>query len=241
MIDEADDSLAAMLGAADLGPGTCEIAFDPPTPEWAAKHASGKALNLFLHDITEQLESRVADWTDVRDGNGRIVERQPPLRRYDLSYLVSAWTGSVKGDHQLLSAALRCFAHTPSIPAAHRAGSLGVLQYPLPLQVAIPGAGPAADVWDIWSALGTPPRAYLKLVVCVPLRLPVDRDIAPEITARKIAVGTDDGSVEDVTSPDRDERAGAQNEARLRQDGDDAAQGSRAGRRRVLTEVPKKS
>lgn len=240
MIDEADESLEALLVASDLDPGQCDVVFDPPTADWAAARGSKKVLNLFLHSIVEQVDTRLGDWTDVRDDRGRVIERQPPLRRYDLAYLVTAWTGAVRDDHRLLSAALRCLAAHRSLPEAYRVGSLKTLGLPMPLYVAVPDTGAQSNAWDIWSALGTPPRAHLNVVVSTPMRLPVETDIAPEITTRRFAVGIDEGPVEDVASPARDKTAGAQNEAVLTGAAEEAGNGrARRPRRRGVEEAKK--
>lgn len=243
MIAEADDALEALLKAADLGPGKTDLVFDAPTADWAAGRGSKRILNLWFHSVTEKVESRVGDWTDVRDENGRVVERQPPLRRYDLAYLVTAWTGDVREDHRLLSAALLAFASHESLPEQYRTGSLLNLGLPLPLHVATPVSGVVVDAWDVWGALGTPPRAHLDVVLSVPLRLPVDRDIAPEIKTRRFAIGRDDGEPEDVATPKRDEEAGARNEALLGSGGDNGAatarpRGPRPRGRRVTEGTP---
>lgn len=239
MIDEADESLESLLAASDLGPGQCDIVFDPPTADWAAGRGSKRVVNLFLHSIVEQIDTRLGDWTDVRDDRGRVIERQPPLRRYDLAYLVTAWTGSVRDDHRLLSAALRSLATHRSLPEAHRIGSLKDLGLPLPLYVAVPDTGGQANAWDIWSALGTPPRAHVNVVLSAPLRLPVETDIAPEITTRRFAVGVDEGPIEDVASPSRDKVAGAQNEAITTAEQQAPNGGGRRPRGRGVQEVKK--
>ena len=71
MIDDVDASLRAMLEAA-LGAGPA-IRFEPPTPQWSDALV-GAAVDLFLYDVTEEIERRTADWEDWRgdDGRGRL-------------------------------------------------------------------------------------------------------------------------------------------------------------------------
>ena len=90
VVDDVDAALAALFAASKAKDQKLACAFDTPTPEWAAKVKS-PTLNLFLVQIDENLDARPGAWTDVRDDNGQTIGRQPPLRRYDLRYLLSAW------------------------------------------------------------------------------------------------------------------------------------------------------
>ena len=85
-----------MLEAA-LGKGAA-VRFEPPTPDWSST-LKRPTVDLFLYDVIEDTDRRSADWEDHRGDDGRVIGRQPPVRYYRLSYLVSAWGKSTEDEH----------------------------------------------------------------------------------------------------------------------------------------------
>lgn len=160
------------------------VSFAPPTPEWAGKQTN-PALNLFLFDIREDLSGRGGDEVDVRDDQGQIIGRQPPVRRYQLSYLVSAWAKDAEEEHQMLGAILATVPNSAAIPDEHLKGRLVEQGLTVRVEVGVPVSG--AQAWDLWSALGTPPRTALEIVVTAPLLPDLRTDLAPP--ARKLDLG----------------------------------------------------
>jgi uncharacterized protein DUF4255 len=98
-----------------------DVSFDAPTSTWAAQLAR-ITVNLFLYDISRSpLPSRSLTHRVVADGRPQFRAQQPMVR---LSYLVSAWAGNARDEHQLLGDVIsRCAALT-ELPAAHIAGEL---------------------------------------------------------------------------------------------------------------------
>ncbi len=175
MIDDVASSLLALLRSS-IPETEAAVRFEPPTPGWAAT-LNGPCIDLFLHDVVEDMEARSGDWTDVRDGEGRVVARQPPLRHYRLSYLVSAWGPSAEAEHRLLGRVLRTVAEADTIPAALLTGSL--LEAGAPVQVALAQPGPSRlRPHELWSALSSPPRPSFELVVNAPVRPAPITDVA---------------------------------------------------------------
>lgn len=194
MIHDVDGSLRSLLTRSfpDKAPA---IAFDAPTAEWAAAQR-GPALSFFLYDIREDLDGRAADWDDVRDERGRVIGRQPPPRRYQLSYLVTAWGNkSAEAEHELLSTVLRSVPERELIPDEDLQGSLAGITAPVLVRVGIPTAGAGAQGWELLSALGVPPRASLEFVVLAPLFAPMVTDIAPPAEEIKLGLSREDGGV----------------------------------------------
>lgn len=199
--------LAAVLGAAL--PGTA-VSFDAPDAGWAADRATDRAtdraaaskteetVNAFLYQIREDSQARLADWEPVRDGRGFLVGRQPPVRRYRLCYLVTAWAASAGREHGLLSAALAVLASVDVIPPTLLTGSLASTEVPVTFAVGHPDA-PAAS-WQIFTALGTRPRPALDLVVTAPLIPALLTEFAPP--PEEINLGTN-GTVP-AAEPERD-------------------------------------
>jgi hypothetical protein len=95
VIHEADAALRSYLSGWLPGGTKQAISFEAPTEEWV-KSVKGPTLDLFLYDVAENLEARAGDWGELRDETGMLVALQPPVRRYDLTYVVSAWGGSVE-------------------------------------------------------------------------------------------------------------------------------------------------
>jgi len=67
-------------------------------------------LNVFLAGISADTRAMPGDWADLRDADGRVIGRQPPPRRFDLRYLVTAWTDDPDTEQLLLDAVLRAVA-----------------------------------------------------------------------------------------------------------------------------------
>ena len=214
MIHDTDAALRAMFLAADYEGKTPEITFDAPTGEWSAKLGTKRVVNLFLHQINEQIETRVGGIRDVRDTEGRVVERNRPIRRYEMAYLVSAWATDVAEEHRILSSVLAWLSNWESLPPTYRSGSLADMGLPIPMYVGQPvlGIGPVSQ-WDIWGTLGSRPRTSFELVVSVPLIPTSITEIAPPAAARRFVFGLADGPEEPVSSPGKDAVAKEQNAA----------------------------
>jgi hypothetical protein len=76
-----------------------DVSFDAPTKNWSAQ-LSRVTVNLFLYDVARSnnpVRSITRRTTD--DGTNLRRAAQPMV---ELSYLVSAWAGSIKDEHMLL-------------------------------------------------------------------------------------------------------------------------------------------
>lgn len=175
MIADADQTLANVL--IEALNGSAAVSFETPSESWIAE-AKRPVVSCFLHRVVEDLNRRGADVVDVRNAEGRVDGRQPPVRHYRLDYQISVWAKSAEQEHDLLGAVLMGCAQQSLIGDEHRAGVLEGEPEPVLLEVGIPTteAGPAAH--QIWASLGVPAGASLSLTMIVPLRLPLDTDIA---------------------------------------------------------------
>lgn len=224
MIHEVDESLLAFLEDAPFEYKRPNFSFDPPTPEWRAKLGSAPVINLFLHHVAEMIDSRVGATREVRGPDGRVIERQGPLRRYEVGYLVTAWAATVAEEHRLLGDVLRAFAQRDALPPQHRKGSLASAELPIPLFVGMPTLDTPTNQWDIWGALGGGPKTSFDVVVSVPLVPIADRDIGPPTETRHFQFSLAGTEPEPVDASHRDELAGEANTAR--HTADSAAAGS---------------
>ena len=87
----------------DLG----DVTFEAPTSNWSAQ-LSRITVNLFLYDVgLSNQPSRTALRRVAEDGAAQQRAPQPMVR---LGYLVSAWAGSPRDEHQLLGDLVSLFA-----------------------------------------------------------------------------------------------------------------------------------
>lgn len=188
MIHETDEALRSYLAATLPGGAKRAISFEPPTAEWLAK-VKGVTLNLFLYDVAENLEARAGDWIDVRDPAGNVIGLQPPVRRYDLTYVASAWGGTVAEQHELLGDLLRCMPAYDDIPDGHLTGRLAEQGIAVRLRV-----GSLEGIPDLWSALGQMPVAALALRVTMPVLPELLTDVAPATGAIDLGLSKEEGA-----------------------------------------------
>jgi hypothetical protein len=174
MIEEVDTSLAAFLTT--LVDGRVSVRFDAPDPEWRTK-SKEPIVAAFLYDIRDRPEGRTADWTDVRDQAGRVVERQSGPRPYRLSYLLTVWGASVAEEHRVLGAILRGGIDYEQLPESCLTDALRASP-PITLQI---GQADAPVAPPAWSELGVPVRASLTLSLTVPLQPTPEVGIGPPV------------------------------------------------------------
>ncbi|GAA5156646.1 DUF4255 domain-containing protein [Nocardioides marinquilinus] len=90
-----------------------DVTFDAPTSTWSAQ-LSRITVSFFLYDVRRStLPSRSAT---LRPQEGRQALRRRPQPMVELCYLVSAWAGSSRDEHQLLGDMISLLAATDSIP-----------------------------------------------------------------------------------------------------------------------------
>jgi hypothetical protein len=165
MIQDVDDALRKLVLEAVNGSGV-EASFDAPTKEWAAKR-NAPTVNLYLYDVREDVERRQVEYEEVRNDEGRVVERRPPPRRFKLSYLVSVWTQRPEDEHRLLSTVIGCVMQHEAVPAELLGGTLEGNGHPAFMSIGLPPPG-TQKLSDIWSALGGELKPSLDLVVSAP-------------------------------------------------------------------------
>jgi hypothetical protein len=164
MMNDLGQTLLRILSQPNLPAelADAQIVFDRPTGQFNPQNTT---VNLFLHDIRENL--------DLRD-NAPIVERdrttlqatiqRPPLRM-DCTYLVTAWpvTGqdTALQEHHLLGQVLQVLCRHPEIPERFWQGQLKAQSYPVPLML---NAGDRLkNPTEFWTSLGIPPRVSLSV------------------------------------------------------------------------------
>ena len=204
MIADVDASLRSLLRATALAGSSVDVVFDSPTPTWASAVSAG-VIDAYLWDIREDVARSRGDWEEVRNDQGRVTGRRPPLHRYRLRYLITAWGGGIADEHRLLSTVLGALADEQAIPDEHLSGDLAEEGLPVFLSVALPSSADTPP-WDLWGALGVAPRPALDLVAIAPLPRPAALSAAPPVHDRRISVAPDGGTPEVVPTAVADER-----------------------------------
>jgi hypothetical protein len=204
MIADVDASLRSLLRATALHGSKVDVVFDSPTSAWAGT-VTGDVVDAYLWEIREDVARSRGDWEDVRDEQGRITGRRPPLHHYRLRYLVTAWGKTPASEHQLLASILGALADEPAIPEEHITGELASEGLPVFLSIALPPDAGSLQ-WDLWGALGVPPRPALDLVAIAPLPRPAALPAGPPVRDRRISVGIPGGTTELVPTAIADDR-----------------------------------
>lgn len=165
VIHEVDESLRALIADEPMNGGV-DVSFEAPTKDWSSRQGS-PTVNVFLYDIREDLGRRDVGPQPVLNDEGRIIARKPPVRRFKLSYLLTAWTQRPEDEHRLLSVLLSRLLRFSAIPDEYLDGSLTDIDVPVVLDLALP---PSAErsLSDIWSALGGELKPSLDLAVIAP-------------------------------------------------------------------------
>ncbi|MDP3892571.1 DUF4255 domain-containing protein [Nocardioides sp.] len=121
-IGSVDAALEGLLRARlplpeDIG----DVTFDPPTGSWSSQ-LSRLTVSLFLYDVQRSNQPSRSQVRQV-DADGSAIRRRPqPMMQ--LSYLVSAWAGSPRDEHQLLGDVTSVLAGVEALPAEHLPDSL---------------------------------------------------------------------------------------------------------------------
>ena len=117
-----DDSLERLLrDQVPLPENLGDISFDIPNSTWAAQ-LSRITVNLFLYDVTRSSHpNRAAMRRIAENGKG---ERRAPQPMIELNYLVSAWAGNPRDEHQLLGDVLSRLAALDAVPPEYLARPL---------------------------------------------------------------------------------------------------------------------
>jgi hypothetical protein len=186
MLDALDETIKTVLrDVGGMDPDEIDVAFDAPDREWASK-VGKPTVNCYLYDIRENLQLRETDWLIERDDNGRIVTKKQPPRRFDLSYVCTAWTADAEDEHRLLWRTLATFVQSPILPKHLLKGELAQLEYPVITEVAQPD-GLLRDPADVWSALDNRIRPSVNVVFTLPLHDRITLE-SPMVLTRRIRI-----------------------------------------------------
>ena len=189
MLRDADLSLANWFER--MLPSGTGVRFDAPRADWQQPgRGSGAAfLAAFLCEVSRDgRDLPPSGWSELRDGDGRLVGRQAAPRYYRLAYLVTAWAAAAGADHdpsrrtieehELLGRLVDACTNTDSLGDDDLTGTLAEAGLPTFVRCAVYGPGGSATQ-GLWSGFGIAPRAHLVLEVVAPVLPAPETDLAP--------------------------------------------------------------
>jgi len=149
-----------------------EVSFDPPSRTWAAQ-LSRITVSMFLFGIGRSAQPP-RPMPDRAAADGRI-QRRGPLPMIELSYLVSAWAGNVRDEHELLGDVLGCFVTHQVLPAEFAAPALLSS-----VQIALAPAD-TSRVKEVFASVDGSMRAAFEIVLTTALDVGAWADAAPSV------------------------------------------------------------
>lgn len=200
MIHDLDTSMRNLLERDVINGSGVDLDFEAPTKEWAGK-LSKPTVNCFLYDIREDLSRREVMFEEVRDDEGKVIDRRQPPRQFRIAYLVTAWTKRPEDEHRLLSSVLGCFVQNERLPPEVLAGSLEGSERPVITQVAL-----AIDedrmYTNIWGALGGELKPAVNVICIAPFDVSRTLPFGPPVTEEpRISVGRPDTDETETLRP----------------------------------------
>ncbi|MCU1657746.1 MAG: hypothetical protein JWO57_2402 [Pseudonocardiales bacterium] len=153
----------------DLG----DVSFDAPSGNWSAQ-LSRITVNLFLYEVVRSSHPASTPTQRV-NANGK-AERRAPQPMVELNYLVSAWAGSPRDEHQLLGDVISRLAARTSVPTEHLPAGM---EYPIGLSF---DGDQHNRIRDVWNAAGAHLKASFSLQVTVAADTFDWEDQAPPVT-----------------------------------------------------------
>jgi hypothetical protein len=142
IIPTIDSGLEALVREAlPLPVALGDVSFDPPSGTWSAQ-LNRITVNLFLFGVGRSPQPPRPAAEQIVDGR---VQRRAPIPMLELHYLVSAWAGTVRDEHQLVGDLLTIFIENQMLPAEQLAAQLNSS---VQLVVAPHDNNRAKDVWS---------------------------------------------------------------------------------------------
>ncbi|GAB3248727.1 Pvc16 family protein [Kineosporia babensis] len=156
-----------------------DVSFESPEGTWGSS-ITRPTINLFLFDVSRAAQPAVAP-SPRRDATGVVVQdRAAPAMSF--WYLVSAWGGGVREEHQLLGDAVKAALRSSSISVpAKYPGLIG------PAQVALADASQVRGR-DLWGNLGGKLRPSVVFVATAAVALDKQTRVAPPVERVRIDV-----------------------------------------------------
>lgn len=182
MLADLDSSLGAWL--ADALPARTEINFRSPDELPADRSRRHPLVNLFLYAVEADTSGLAASDVRLRDTDGRVRSALLPIRRYAVTYLVTAWTDDPAEEHRLLGAVLTAHAGHDTLAGDCLRGTLRGIDAHIPIVIG------AADRPAVPEHIGAARRSGLALTVFVPVIPMLVAETAPPAENLELVAGT---------------------------------------------------
>ena len=172
IIPTIDSGLEALVRQALPLPASIgDVSFDPPSGTWSAG-LSRITVNLFLFGVGRSPQPPRPAVDRTVDGR---TQRRPQVPMLELHYLVSAWAGTVRDEHQLVGDTLSIFMLNQLIPTEHLPADLNSS-----VQLAVaPHDNNRAK--DVWSTVGGTIKPSFELIVTTASDALPFADLAPAV------------------------------------------------------------
>ena len=150
MIHDLDSTLEKLIyERGKFSKNDVDISFELPTGDWSSR-LNRPTVNCWAYDLRENVKLRTMEMNTTT--NGKVATKRFPPRRFDVSYLTTAWARRIEDQHQLLWRALGAIAQVTSLDVDHAEGVLRDQPYNLPISIANMSEHPV-NLTDLWSVL----------------------------------------------------------------------------------------
>ncbi len=182
MIHLLDSTLEQHLRGIVPLPQAIEVSFATPDKRWGAARTR-PTVNLFLWDVRRDLRSAMSGFSEERLDDGGI-RRRVPDPEVAFRYLVTAWAGEPRDEHQLLGAVLRGALVEETVADADVAAGLPAVG-PVHLEVSAGDGRPN----DFWNSLDGQLKPNLELTVRMFIDLERELEVGEMIDGIGVTVG----------------------------------------------------
>ena len=202
MIPDVDEVLRNLLiQEIEIKGNDVDIVFDQPKREWSSR-LSKPTINLFLFDLSENLQLRKAEaYRTVPQADGTTEIKRNPVRM-DLRYLMTAWVKEAEDEHLLLSSALMALLRHPFIPQSLLPDVFNNQPSSIPLTVATftERKGPVDKFTELWGVLDNELRPGVLATVTIALD-PYIPIVAKQVRTREMRFMQDTSIGQPESSP----------------------------------------
>jgi hypothetical protein len=181
MIHLLDTTLEQHLRAVVPLPQAIDVSFATPDKKWGAARTR-PTVNLFLWDVRRDQRSAMSGFTETRTAEGE-VRRHLPDPEVAFRYLVTAWAGEPRDEHQLLGAVLRGALLRGTVPDSAVASGLPAVG-PVHLEVSAGDGRPN----DFWNSLDGQLKPNLELTVRMFVDLARELEVGPPVDGMGVSV-----------------------------------------------------
>ncbi|MCP5095690.1 MAG: DUF4255 domain-containing protein [Chloroflexi bacterium] len=182
MIDDLDETIRQLLiQEIPITAGEVDIGFDQPKREWSAR-LSRPTINLFLHDVRENVALRQFGWQEMPQGsNPNTTTRKLSPLRIDCHYMLTTWATEAEDEHRLLTRTMLALFRHPQLEREQLVGRLQDQAFDIKTTLA--SHDKLTNPAEIWSALDNEMRPSISYLITLTLDpwTPVDDPVVRSV------------------------------------------------------------